>query len=103
MKTVKSIRNKFKIEINFIIYEKNDDGVLLICTVHGSNKFYKTNISVDFNELDEIVALINAEDQTALYDLISDDLLNSKSLISEINIQSRFGKSIVINEANLAA
>lgn len=103
MKTVKSIRNKCKIEINFIVYEKNDDGVLLICTVYGATKTYQTNISIDFSDLDEIIALINSTNQVDLYELISNDLFNSSSLISEINLPSALGKSIYINEEKIAA
>lgn len=103
MKTVKSIRNKYKIEINFIVYEKNDDGVLLICTVYGSNKSYRTNISVDFSELDEIIALIDSSNQVDLYELISKELLDSTSFISEINLQSTLGRSIFIDEEKTAA
>lgn len=103
MKTVKTISKSYKIEINYIVYEKNDDGILLICTVYGSGKSYKTNISIDFDELDEVLALINSSNQVDLYELISSRLLNSNDFISEVNLTSTFGKSIFISDDRLAA
>jgi len=102
MKTVKSIASAYKIEINYIVYEKNDDGILLICTVIGRGKSYKTNISIDFDELDEIIRLINSSNQVDLYELISSELFGSNSFISEVNLQAKLGKSIFIAE-NMAA
>ncbi len=101
IKSFEALNRYDKITINYMVYEKNDDGLLLSCTVCIENKCFDTNISVDFTELNHLMGAIASENRSELYDLISNDLLGSNDFISELNLLDKFGCGLVLEDLNL--
>ena len=90
-------------EIQFIVYERNDDGLLLACKVFKGSKNYFTNISINFNELNNLMGKIPIINGIDVSELITNELLSNNDEISEINLKNKLGQTIVINEQLLAA
>ena len=103
MKTITTLTKGSKMEIQFIVYERNDDGLLLVCKVHKKGKNYCTNISIDFNELNNLMGKIPSINGIHVSELITSELLESNDQISEINLKSKLGQSITLNAHLLAA
>ena len=103
MKTLSSLTKGSKMEIRFIIYERNDDGLLLACKVFKGGKSYFTNISINFNELNNLMGKIPTINGINVSQLITDELLSNNDEISEINLKNKLGQSIVLNDYLLAA
>jgi len=90
--------NYEQININHIVYEQNDDGLLIDCNVKRNKKAYRTNFCIDFKELNNIICkAYNKIDSLKLTELISDKLFGSSSPISDLNIKKQLGESIKLN------
>lgn len=103
MKTISSLSKGSKMEIHFIVYERNDDGLLLACTVYKGGKSYFTNISINFNELNILMGKIPTVNGINVAELITSELFSNGDEICEINLKSKLGQSIKLNEYLLAA
>jgi len=103
MKTISSLGRGSKMEIQFIIYERNDDGLLLACKVYKGGKSYFTNISINFNELNVLMGKLPSINGIEMSDLITNELFSSNDEICEINLQSKLGQTIQLNGQLLAA
>ncbi len=110
MKTINNISlfSKFdSININYMVYEKNDDGLLLICEVAKNGKNYNANFSIDFNQLNTLISSIPFLNRELLTDLISSKLLSSSAFMSELDVTNELGKPIALYNytlnANIAA
>ena len=103
MKTISSLTKGSKMEIQFIVYERNDDGLLLACKVFKAGKSYFTNISINFNELNNLIGKIPTINGIDVSELITNELLTNNDEISEINLKNKLGQTIMINDQLLAA
>ena len=90
-------------EIQFIVYERNDDGLLLACKVFKGGKSYFTNISINFNELNNLIGKLPRINVIDFSQLITNELLTNQDEISEINLKNKLGQTIMINDQLLAA
>ena len=90
-------------EIQFIDYERNDDGLLLACKVFKGGKSYYKNISINFNELNNLIGKIQRLNGIDVSELITNELLTNHGEISEINLKNKLGQTIMINDQLLAA
>ena len=90
-------------EIQFIVYERNDDGLLLACKVFKGAKSYFTNISINFNELNNLIGKLPRVNGIDFSELITNELLTNHDEISEINLKNKLGQTIMINDQLLAA
>lgn len=103
MKTISRLTKRGKMEIQFIVYEKNDDGVLLACKVYKNGKTYYTNIGLNFQELNNLIGKIPSVNGVDFADLITTELFSNDDEISEINLKAKIGQPIMLNEQLLAA
>lgn len=103
MKTISSLTKGSTMEIHFIVYERNDDGLLLACKVFKGGKSYFTNISINFNELNNLIGKIPAINGINVSELITTELFSNSDEISEINLKNKLGQSIILNDRLLAA
>jgi len=79
-------------EIHFIVYERNDDGLLLACKVFKGGKSYFTNISINFNELNNLMGKIPTINGVDVSELITNELFSNNDEISEINLKNKLGQ-----------
>ena len=91
-------RSKFNsyesLTLNYIVFEKNDDGLLLECDVVKNNTSYSTTICIDFKELNRLMGVINHQTGFDVYSLISEHIISSDNAICELNFQKELGSPI---------
>jgi len=80
-----------RLDLEYLVYEKNDDGLLLICTAYINEKAYATSFTINFNELNDLIAKITEFYQMDVYDLIIDNLFNTQTNISEVDFVKETG------------
>ena len=85
------------ISINYIVYEKNDDGLLLDCQIEKEDKSYHTTICIDFCELNRLIGVIYAQHDIDIYSLISEHIVSNNNSICEVNLIKELGHPITIN------
>lgn len=91
-------QNYDAISINYIVYEKEDDGLLLDCSITNNGKNYLTNICIDFCELNHLIGVVNREMGVDIYDLISEHIIDSNNAICEVNLVKELGHPITLND-----
>lgn len=82
-----------KLEIVGIVFERNDDGLLLECELNSKNGISKINLEVDFYQWQ--LALSNLKDGFLALRLESlvHDMIQKVDWISELNLKKVFGRS----------
>jgi len=86
-----------QISINYIVYEKNDDGLLLDCQIEKNNNSYHSTICIDFCELNRLIGVIYAQHNIDIYGLISEYIVSSENAICEVNLTKELGHPLTIN------
>lgn len=86
------LRQLSKLEIVGIVYERNDDGLLLECEMKTASGVVKTNLEVDFSQWQ--MALTNLKDGFLALRLESlvQEMIQKVDWIAEINIKKVFGR-----------
>jgi len=85
-----------QVSINYIVYEKNDDGLLLDCLISKDNKTYHSTICIDFCELNRLIGVIYAQHNIDIYGLISEHIVSSDNAICEVNLVKELGHPITL-------
>lgn len=102
MNTVKPLYQRAKtayyeqISINYIVYERNDDGLLLECEINSNGKKYQTNICIGFQELNRLIGVAARENGIDIYDLISEHIVSSNNSICEVNLEKELGHPLTL-------
>lgn len=95
---LRSKQNNYQqLTINYIVYEQNDDGLLLECDILKDNTSYSTTICIDFKELNQLIGSINYQTGVDVYDLISEHIVSSNNAICELNFTKELGHPIKLN------
>jgi hypothetical protein len=87
-----------QISINYIVYEQNDDGLLLDCQIEKNSKSYHSTICIDFYELNRLIGVIYAQHNIDIYGLISEHIVSNDNAICEVNLTKELGQPITIND-----
>jgi len=88
-----------QIAINYIVYEKNDDGLLLECEITQNSHTYLTNICIDFFELNRIIGwLSGSQNPVNLHELISENIIDNTNAICELDIRKELGQPLLLND-----
>ena len=102
MTRVRTLNNRYKtsgetrVFINYIVYEQNDDGLLLECEIESSgNRFYST-ICLRFPELNQLMGVLSSQHNIDLYELISEHCISNNHSVCEINLLKKLGHPLVI-------
>ena len=66
-------------------------------------KSYFTNISINFNELNNLMGKIPIINGIDVSELITNELLSNNDEISESNLKNKLGQTIILNDQLLAA
>ena len=66
-------------------------------------KSYFINISINFNELNNLIGKLPRINGIDFSELITNELLTNQDEISEINLNNKLGQTIMINDQLLAA
>jgi hypothetical protein len=88
------------IEISHLVYEKDDDGLMMACKIEKNNKKYYTNLSISFTQFNEIISKL-LQCGIDIYDELAINLFQSNNFVSEVNLASINGKNIVLNDFSL--
>lgn len=88
------------IEISHLVYEKDDDGLMMACKIENNNKKYYTNLSISFTQFNEIISKL-LQQGIDIYDELATSLFESNSFVSEVNLASINGENIVLNDFSL--
>lgn len=95
-------KRKFKtidaIDINSIVYEEGDDGVLVECDVTKGNLTWASRLCMDFAQFNDLLGHIEKERGTSKEaQAISENLMGSDDPIREANMGDLFGMAIRVN------
>lgn len=90
------------IEISHLVYEKNDDGLLMACKIEKNNKKYYTNLSISFTQFNQIISklLLNGID---IADELAARLFQNNNFVSEVNLSTINGENIVLRDFSLVS
>lgn len=85
-----------RLSINYIVYEKNDDGLLLDCEILRNDKRFHSTICIDFYELNRLIGIISAQHDIDIYGLISEHIISNNNAICEVNLVKELGHPIML-------
>ena len=86
-----------KMHIDTIVYEKNDDGLVLECEIEHNSKTSRRSISIDFYEWNNILGKIaDPFLSSRLQEIISEMAFNSVEWITEIRLPNILGKQVEV-------
>ncbi|MGY6560890.1 MAG: hypothetical protein ACXITV_02170 [Luteibaculaceae bacterium] len=85
-----------------IIYEKEDDHVILCVDAMHKGSWYQANIIVNFSHLNTLMGKIEPQsDSFILADLISSQLLNGPFEVGVLDVTQFFDKALLIHDLKL--
>ena len=90
-----------RIFINYIVYERNDDGLLLDCEIETNNHRFHTTICLDFQELNRLMGVLSSQHDIDLYELISEHIVSDDNSVCEVNLLKELGHPIVLQDYSL--
>jgi hypothetical protein len=88
------------IEISHLVYEKDDDGLMMACRIEKNNKKYYTNLSISFIQFNQIVSKL-LQSGIDIYDELVSSLFETSDFVSEVNLSSINGERIVLHDFSL--
>ncbi len=86
------------VSLNYIVYEKSDDGLLVDCEITRNEKRFHSTVCIDFHELNRLIGVISAQHEIDIYDLISEHIISSDNAICEVNLEKAIGHAIVLRD-----
>ncbi len=96
VKNINSSVNFETVEVTHLVYERGDDGLMMSCKIKKNGKIYYTNIAVDFSQFNRIIDNL-LQKGIDLYDVVSNKLFNTESIVSEIDLTKHTNKTIEID------
>lgn len=88
------------IEISHLVYEKDDDGLMMACKIEKNNKRYYTNLSISFIQFNQIISKL-LQNGIDIYDELSASLFQNSNFVSEVNLSSINGQKVILNNFSL--
>lgn len=88
------------IEISHLVYEKDDDGLMMSCKIETNNKKYYTNLSISFIQFNQIISKL-LQSGIDIYDELTTKLFQNHNFVSEVNLSSINGESIILKDFSL--
>ena len=87
-----------RIFINYIVYERNDDGLLLDCEIETNNRRFHSTICLDFQELNRLMGVLSSQHGIDIYELISEHIVSNDNSVCEVNLLKELGHPIVLQD-----
>ena len=87
-----------RIFINYIVYERNDDGLLLDCEIETNNHRFHSTICIDFQELNRLMGILSSQHDIDIYELISEHIVSNDNSVCEVNLLKELGRPVVLHD-----
>lgn len=91
------------IHINYIVYEKNDDGLLLDCVIEKNDTRFHSTICIDFYELNRLMGVLSSVHDIDIYGLISEHIVSNTNSICEVNLIRELGHPVTLKNYAFSA
>ncbi len=109
MKTAQNLFDKqtskqFKnIEIDTIVYERNDDGLLLECSVDTKEGKVQRNLEISFNQWEFLLAHLKDSFLANRLEKMVSDMVDTVDWIAELPLKSLLGRPAQLKKLNTSA
>ena len=88
-----------EILLKYIVFEKNDNGLLLECEVKNGDAYHPISFCIDFRELNLLLGKIyNTLGLHQVSDLVSEHIFDNNQSICELDFTQHFGAPISLKE-----
>jgi hypothetical protein len=84
------------VHINYIVFEKNDDGLLLECEIEKNNNRFHTTICIDFYELNRLMGILSSVHDLDIYGLISEHIVSNTNSVCEVDLIKELGHPLTL-------
>jgi hypothetical protein len=100
--TLTDLEKYESVTLQHIVYEANDNDLLLSCKITNLGKSYFTHFTIDFSGLNQLISFF-AKKGFDIYEILTQRLLESNERFREFDFQRYLGENATLSTFQSAA